>query len=274
MRIVNHRLRTDDGDSAPFVRSPNFSGSITAHEYLVMHFTAGSSAESSIRWLADKRAKASAHIVIGRDGAITQLVAFNRRAWHAGRSVWADRVGLNSYSIGIELDNAGRLTRRGGGWVGWWGGEIPDDQVVEAIHRNETESAGWQAFTEPQLEAAVDVAIALVDKYGLRDVVGHDDIAPGRKSDPGPAFPMESFRSRVLGRNDEEEGLYETTTKLNIRRGPGTEFDKLEGSPLPRGTRVMAQRSAGNWRYVDVLDEVVEGGDLEGWVHGRYLTPA
>jgi len=273
MRISNHRLLMDDGSPAAFMQSPNVGAKIVAHEYLVMHFTAGASAESSVRWLTDKHAKASAHLVIGRDGSVTQLVPFNKQAWHAGRSLWANRVGLNSYAIGIELDNAGKLSRQGGSWVSWWGAKIPDNEVVEAVHKNETESAGWHAFTEPQLTAALDAAVALVDKYGLRDVIGHGDIAPGRKNDPGPAFPMESFRSRVLGRSDNEEGLYRTTTKLNIRQGPGTGFDKLEGSPLPKGTRVMVQQNAGNWRFVDVIDEVVKGDDLERWVHGRYLTP-
>jgi hypothetical protein len=109
MKIVEDLLRNDDGSPLAFKASPNRGGSF-AHglpDTLVVHFTAGRSAESSVRWLTDKRAKASAHVVIGEDGAITQLVPFNVVAWHAGTSKWKAREGLNRYSIGIELDNPG-----------------------------------------------------------------------------------------------------------------------------------------------------------------------
>ena len=125
MKITDHRLFKDDDAPYPFVGSPNSSGDLT-HEYLVMHYTAGRSAEESIKWLANAAAKASAHRVIGRDGSITQLVPFNIKAWHAGISSWEGRSGLNSYSIGIELDNAGRLTRHGSKWRAWFGEEYEE----------------------------------------------------------------------------------------------------------------------------------------------------
>jgi N-acetylmuramoyl-L-alanine amidase len=115
MKINDHRLLNDDGTPVPFAPSPNMGGEVQ-HEYLVMHFTAGRSAEESIDWLTKEEAKASAHVVIGRDGSITQLVPFDRVAWHAGASSWEGLQGLNKYSLGIELDNAGRLTRQGNGW--------------------------------------------------------------------------------------------------------------------------------------------------------------
>lgn len=271
MKVKNHRLYRDDDTAVAYVPSPNYSGNIEAHEYLVMHFTAGISAESSINWLTNPNAEASAHLVIGRDGNITQLVPFNKRAWHAGHSAWGTRVGLNSYSIGIELDNAGGLTRTATHWETWFGARIPDDEVVMATHKNGGGERGWHAYTRQQLEVAMEVATVLVAKYGLLDIVGHDDIAPSRKTDPGPAFPMGSFRAHVMGRNENEEGRYRTTTNLNIRRGPGTEFDKLPGSPLPSGTEVLALRNQGNWRFVSVLDPIADYEDLEGWVHGGYL---
>ena len=271
MKVKNHRLYNDDSSPVPYVRSPNYHGNIANHEYLVMHFTAGRDARSSINWLTDARARASAHLVIGRDGTITQLVPFDKKAWHAGISAWGDRVGLNAYSIGIELDNAGKLRRRGEIWETWFGRPVPDDEVIVATHKNESEPAGWHAYTESQLATAMEAALTLVGKYRLLDVVGHDDIAPGRKTDPGPAFPMESFRAHVMGRSGNEEGAYQTTTRLNIRSGPGTEYATLPGSPLPTGTRVLVQRHLGNWRFVDVLDPIEGAEDIEGWVHGRYL---
>jgi N-acetylmuramoyl-L-alanine amidase len=272
MKIKNHRLMINDQEAVPYRPSPNKGGHIDPHEYLVMHFTAGASAESSINWLTNPAARASAHLVIGRDGGVTQLVPFDQRAWHAGRSEWANRVGLNSYSIGIELDNAGQLHRQGARWVTAFGRVIADDDVVIARHKNGGPEIGWHAFTERQLETAAEVAVLLVEKYRLLDVVGHDDIAPGRKTDPGPAFPMRSFQARVMGRRGDE--VYRTTTALNIRSGPGTEHATLPGSPLPDGTQVIVLNSQGLWQFVDVLSPVNGEMDLQGWVHGRYLAPA
>lgn len=270
MPISGHKLVDDDGTSCPFISSPN-SSALVERRFLVIHYTSGRSAETSIQWLTNRNANASAHLVIGRDGTITQLVRFDRAAWHAGRSRWKDIVGLNRYSIGIELDNAGRLHPQGDHWRAWFGGEYQDHEVIEAVHKNESAPSGWHVFTEPQLQAAVTVSSLLVNKYSLEDILGHDDISPGRKVDPGPAFPMESFRGRVLGRREDEDGLYKTTAELNIRVGPGTEHATIEGSPLPRETEVAVLHHEGSWRFVDVLPVVNGVMDVQGWVHRRFL---
>ncbi len=82
MRILRHRLHHDDGTPVALQRSPNLGGRV-AHEYLIIHYTAGSSAAGAIAALTELGGN-SAHLVIARDGAITQLVAFDRVAWHAG----------------------------------------------------------------------------------------------------------------------------------------------------------------------------------------------
>ena len=93
----------------------------------------GNDADSAIRTLTGPKYKASAHLVIGRDGAITQLVPFDTVAWHAGISCWEGREGLNRLSLGIELDNAGALTRHGIRWRAWFGVEYDDEDVIEAV---------------------------------------------------------------------------------------------------------------------------------------------
>lgn len=270
MKILRHRLHTDDGDPLPYEESPNRGGDVQ-HDYLVMHFTAGRSAESSVDWLTDSKARASAHVVIGRDGSITQLVPFNRIAWHAGASRWAGRMGLNRYSLGIELDNAGCLRRVGDQWQAWFGASYEDDQVLEAVHKNRSEPRGWHLYTPEQIETARDVATLLVTKYDLLDVIGHDDIAPDRKVDPGPAFPMSSFRARVIGRNEDERPVFRTTTHLNIRVGPGTQHDKVIGTPLPPDTPLHVLDTQAEWRRVDVVEKIDDVMDLQGWVHGHYV---
>ena len=200
MKVNNHRLIKDDGSQVAYTQSPNM-GSTISPIYLVVHYTAGRSFSSSVDWLTNPIAKASAHLVIGRAGEIEQLVPFNRKAWHAGRSQWGELVGLNSYSIGIELDNAGRLTRtQSGDWSAWFGGAYTDSEVAELVHKHEHELSGWHTYTQEQMDALIAVSLALQEKYGFADILGHDDIAPNRKADPGPAFPMMSFRSHILGR--------------------------------------------------------------------------
>lgn len=272
MKIKKHRLYLKDNEPAVYKASPNYRGNIRSHDFIVLHYTAGTSAQSSIAWLTSKRAKASAHLVIARDGNITQLVPFNKCAWHAGNSEWGNRVGLNKYSIGIEMDNAGKLTQQGEKWKSWSGHTINKDDVIMATHKNESTPTGWHTYTQAQIEAALMVSETLAAHYpSIKDIIGHDDIAPIRKIDPGPAFPMDSFASRVIGRSADEDDIMHVTTNLNIRSGPGTENEKITKKPLPKGTRVLVNYNYGNWRFVSVIDIIEGDNDLEGWVHGRYL---
>lgn len=159
----------------------------------VVHFTAGATALSSIAWWRKPAAKGtSAHIVIDRDGKIFQCRPFNKTAGHAGISRWQDPTtkvlykGLNSCSIGIELANAGddvELARR---WT-----SLP---LTRAKHRNESVVKEWETYPPAQLSACAKLLAELTDHYDLDDITGHDCIAPERKVDPGPAFPMKEMR--------------------------------------------------------------------------------
>lgn len=200
MRIEKHFLVADNNEQVIFEKSPNQSSPMSPI-YLIMHYTAGPTLDGAVEWFKKAEAKASAHLVIGRDGEIVQMVPFNKKAWHAGKSVWGNLDGMNQYSIGIELVNAGKLRHRSDlKWVNWANNVIPDDQVTEAIHKSEATTAGWHEYTETQIKAAIKVASLLNATYQFTDVLGHEDISPGRKVDPGPLFPMNSFRSIVLGR--------------------------------------------------------------------------
>lgn len=269
MKIEDHLQHTDSGP-VEFVESPNLGGALDAR-YLIMHYTAGRNAASSIHWLADPAARASAHLVIAIDGSITQLIPFDRVAWHAGVSNWDGLRGLNAHSIGIELDNAGRLEQKGNRWCAWFGDAYPDEEVMVATHRLEDRPCGWQLFSSAQLDATLEASRAIVQAYGLVDVLGHDDISPGRKADPGPAFPMESFRAATLGRSEDELPRFLTTTALNIREGAGARFTPLPAAPLPRGTELEVVSAKGSWRLVNVVGEVGGDRDVQGWVHGGFI---
>lgn len=200
MKVVENRLFDDNENPVAYIASPNFKGKIKPL-YLIIHYTAGGPAEGTINWLKNPKAKASAHLVIDRDGSITQMVDFDNRAWHAGESKWGEIIDLNSYSIGIELANYGPFNRRAdGAWVSDYGNILSSDKIVEAVHKNRTVPCGWEIYPDAQIQAALAAATALEEAYGFVDILGHDDIAPTRKTDPGPLFPMNGFRSKVLGR--------------------------------------------------------------------------
>jgi N-acetylmuramoyl-L-alanine amidase len=149
MKIVNFRL-----EGANWKASPNYGG-IIKPELIVIHYTGSNSLQGALSWLCDPKAKVSAHLLIAKTGQIWQLVPFNRRAWHAGRSEYLGRPDVNSFSIGIE--NVGL------------GDEWP----------------------EAQIQANIDVINAIREVYDIVDIVGHDEICipTGRKTDPGPNYP-------------------------------------------------------------------------------------
>ena len=198
--VKNHVLHQDDKPVAQRP-TPNVSGALKP-SLLIMHYTASQSAKGAISWLCNPNAKASAHLVIDLDGTATQLAPFNRVAWHAGKSVWKRRSNCNSFSIGIELTNPGPLTKLANGkFVDCNGRSVPASQVAMLAHKlDKGAQKPWMIYPAVQISAAVDIAKAICQTYGIAEIAGHDDIAPTRKRDPGPAFAMDSFVSRVLGR--------------------------------------------------------------------------
>ena len=133
---------------------------LAAPDTIVMHYTGGGDARSSALYLADPATKASAHVVVARDGQVFQLVPFNTRAWHAGVSALEGRTNVNAFSIGIELANAGRLTRRDDRWFTWFGTEIPSSEVCVVVGKEGI--TYWHAYTPLQLRVAARICQLLV----------------------------------------------------------------------------------------------------------------
>jgi len=272
MQIKNNLLFNDDGTQVNFILTPNKGGHYTPR-YLVMHYTAVTTFESTLNHFQSPTAKASAHLLIGRDGRVTQFAPFDVVTFHAGTSKFKGLSGLNQFSIGIELVNGGRLNRSGTQFVCPVDQKkVPAEDAIIAIHKNETKEAAWHEYPAAQLETAIEISSLLVRTYNLLDAVGHEDIAPIRKSDPGPAFPMGSFKSRVMGREDETLDDFVAFTELNIRSGPGTSFSLLTQHPLPAGTKVLVLKTEGTWSFVEVLTTIEGIMDLEGWVSSKFLT--
>lgn len=180
---------------SPAIKAPIPGGAVMAiRRFLVIHFTAGASAASSIGWWRQLGNGVCAHFVIERDGTIYQTRPCNRTAGHAGSSKWKDPKtgityhGLNSCSLGIELANGGH--------------SFPEKfsalRPTYARHKHGGPTREWETYPQAQIDACEELSKALVNRYNLDDVVGHEDIAPNRKSDPGPAFPMHELR-KVCG---------------------------------------------------------------------------
>jgi N-acetylmuramoyl-L-alanine amidase len=185
MKVTNYWL--EGVDTVP---AHDVGGHMAHPSVVVIHYTAGNF-DSSLRTLtAPTDPKVSAHVLIDRDGSITQTVGFDRIAYHAGVSQWQGRPGVNTFGFGLELVN-----------LGWHGKPLRRDSKVYgslvAAHKNGGRYLAWEPYAEAQVEAAASVCKALVEAYGPLAIVGHDDIAPGRKLDPGPAWDMPAFIERV-----------------------------------------------------------------------------
>ena len=142
--------------------SPNFDERTLPITMIVLHYTGMQDAASAIARLSDPEAKVSAHYLIAEDGQIVRMVDEDKRAWHAGRSHWRKIDNVNSASIGIEIVNPGH-------------------------------EFGYRPFPVAQIDALIPLMQAITLRYKITrgNVVGHSDIAPARKDDPGELFPWE-----------------------------------------------------------------------------------
>jgi N-acetylmuramoyl-L-alanine amidase len=139
--------------------SPNFDERPLPVSMLVLHYTGMEDGPSAIARLRDLEAKVSAHYLVDEDGAVLRLVAEDKRAWHSGRGYWRGITDINGASIGIEIVNPGH-------------------------------EFGYRPFPEPQMDALIPLVANIVGRHriGPACVVGHSDVAPARKQDPGELF--------------------------------------------------------------------------------------
>ena len=144
--------------------SPNFGprrdGAVA--DIVVIHYTAMTSAEGALRALCNPETEVSAHYLIGADGAVFQMVAEEQRAWHAGAGRWGEVTDVNSRSIGIELDND-----------------------------------GYSPFSAVLMDSLEELLRGIMERWSIAPerVIGHSDLAPGRKIDPGLRFDWQRLAS-------------------------------------------------------------------------------
>ena len=144
--------------------SPNFNERHVPPDLIVLHYTGMATGQGALDRLRDPEAKVSSHYLVEEDGRIFSLVAEERRAWHAGVSFWKGETDVNGRSIGIEIVNPGH-------------------------------DLGYRPFPQAQIAAVIDLIADIRTRWVIPDarIVGHSDVAPSRKIDPGELFPWKQL---------------------------------------------------------------------------------
>ena len=155
-KMVNNRYV-----EAEFHKSPNTSGTIKQHQFVVLHDDVGTWSGTT-SWIMNPSSKVSYHLYISKQGEVRQFVEMNKRAWHCGVSEWKGFKNLNDYSIGVCFQNLGN-----------------------------------EPYTPAQIEKGIEVCKTIMEYYGITEVVRHRDIAPTRKVDPNNLFPWEEFKKQL-----------------------------------------------------------------------------
>lgn len=188
--------------SYKFKQSPNKSSRRgVAINAIILHFTASAALTGTVKWFMNTKARVSSHYVIGRHGDVVQMVKEKDKAWHAGRSELDGDKRVNSLSIGIEMVNWGELRKKRGkfyAWPGKYTREYDVEKFGKPVFANDR---WWAPYSEEQFQACVKICRTLVKKYPsitVDRIVGHEDVAPGRKTDPGPAFDLPRLRKLVF----------------------------------------------------------------------------
>ena len=137
--------------------------------YIILHYTAMNDYKEALSQLCDKNNKVSSHFLINKSGDIFHLVNIMNRAWHAGKSKWRKVSDINSESIGIEIDNSGHLYN-------------------------------FENYTSKQIDSLIKLLKYISNRYGIKkhNILGHSDISPYRKIDPGEKFPWKKLKGNNL----------------------------------------------------------------------------
>ena len=301
MKIVNNFLEKETASEKLIISKSGNAGDIIDPDYVVVHYTATDTASAAVDWFMNTRNnpdKIAAHIVLDLDGTITQLVAFNRKANHAGASTWDSVDFFNSHAIGIEIVNPGYVEKLSNGSyrrkIGLDKNKNPvfktypateSSRIIKANHKHkfwvEKENQHWFIFPEPQLQALYKLCKLLFETYHCINAVGHDDISPARKPDPGPAFPWPIFKNNVFGLTNDVGKIFTVNTEsTNLRASFSTSAPSIK--KLPVGYEVGLIETNGQWSKVYLVDKksevliTVNGRPRSiktiGWIFSSLLT--
>ncbi|MDV6332043.1 N-acetylmuramoyl-L-alanine amidase [Asticcacaulis sp. 201] len=222
--------------------SPNFNERKGPPDMVVLHYTGMMTGQAALERLCDPASQVSAHYLVEEDGRVFHLVAEERRAWHSGVSFWKGETDINGASIGIEIVNPGH-------------------------------EFGYTDFSPAQIDAVIGLLDHIRERWDIPDhrILGHSDVAPGRKTDPGERFPWQELAAHghglwvqpdmppegamgpPLGMGDEGLGVFSLQSALG-KLG----YNILAGGPYDTETATVVTAFQRHW----LPDQI--GGDLEG----------
>jgi N-acetylmuramoyl-L-alanine amidase len=218
--------------------SPNFDARTGPPDMIVLHYTGMQTGEAALGRLCDPAAKVSAHYMVEEDGRVFALVPEERRAWHAGKSFWRGETDINARSVGVEIVNPGH-------------------------------EFGYRPFPESQIATVIDLVADVRSRWTIEDarILGHSDVAPDRKEDPGELFPWKRLAEAghglwtepaaapglALSRGDAGAGVFALQaglTRLGYDSTPIGEYDAA--------TATIVRAFQRHWRQARV-DGVADG---------------
>jgi N-acetylmuramoyl-L-alanine amidase len=218
--------------------SPNFDARSGPPDMILLHYTGMPTGAAALARLRDPEARVSSHYVVEEDGRVFTLVPEERRAWHAGRSFWKGATDINAASVGVEIVNPGH-------------------------------EFGYRPFPEAQVDAVIDLVADIRARWTISDerILGHSDVAPARKEDPGELFPWRRLAEEghglwaepapapgaPLGLSDEGPGVFALQAGLT-RLG----YDSAPSGAYDIATATIVRAFQRHWRPARV-DGVADG---------------
>jgi N-acetylmuramoyl-L-alanine amidase len=218
--------------------SPNFDARKAPPDMIVLHYTGMPTGEGALERLRDPQAKVSSHYLVEEDGRVFRLVAEERRAWHAGLSFWKGERDVNGVSVGVEIVNPGH-------------------------------EFGYRAFPPAQVEAVIALVADIRTRWSVEDgrIVGHSDVAPDRKDDPGELFPWKQLAQAghglwvepapapgaALAEGEESAGVFALQAGLT-RLG----YDCAPSGVYDAHTTAVVRAFQRHWRQ-DRIDGIADG---------------
>jgi N-acetylmuramoyl-L-alanine amidase len=186
--------KSDSPIAKKYVPSPNHDARESRVDILLLHYTGMQTAGEALERLKDREAKVSCHYFVDEDGRVTQMVPEARRAWHGGLGSWKGAVDINSRSIGIEIVNPGH-------------------------------EFGYREFPDAQVDAVIALCRDIIKRRRIarERVLGHSDVAPGRKKDPGEKFPWAKLAAAGVGFWADPASITEGRTLSANDRGTAVE---------------------------------------------------
>lgn len=301
MKIINNLLVPENAAEKIVMLQSGNAGELIDPDYLIIHYTATDTARPAIDLFMNTTTnvnRIAAHIVLDADGTITQLIPFNKKANHAGPSTWDNVDFLNSHAIGIELVNFGYVEKLSNGSFRRLAGKdkkgnpvfttfpsTESTRIIKVNHKHKfsigKETKNWFIYPEAQLNALFNLCKVLFENYQMITAIGHDDISPGRKLDPGPAFPWDSFKTNVFGNTNNTGKIFLVNTPdTNLRASFTTNSASIK--KLPAGCEVGLIETNGQWSKVYLADKLqdvlIKNGKNQrcikkiGWIFSSLLT--